>query len=447
MDKVKKLLPLLLALLFLLPGEIHGVGEAAEGELPPNEGAAPLLLDEKGEPIPPDEIRNQDLLIHTREGIQQANLKEYNAYQEALAKPNEALLDAYFIGDFASGKELQAHNADAPHGIASVTKVMTIYVALDAIAQGKIDWKDPVTVSHKAAVITGSGYKSKEGDVFTVEELIHAGLIVSGNDAMIALAEHIAGSEEAYVLLMRKKAQELGLTSAHFINVHGLTDYTVDDYNRMSPRDIFHMTSSLLREHPVVLEISSRMTIQEPQRNFLGYNTNPLMGIVPEVDGFKTGYTNAAGRCLVATTQRGATRLIFVFLGAQNDMDRYAATRRMVEGALDRYQYQNLGNPEEPVKTLHLENASPRELEIYPAGMGQVLLDGEKELDYKLELSPIAPPLKEGAKVGTITYTQDGEAVYTTDLITHKSLRHPNPILRLQEYLARVFRDMEGAMG
>ncbi|MCD1147982.1 D-alanyl-D-alanine carboxypeptidase [Peptoniphilus sp. KCTC 25270] len=397
-----------------------------------------------------EEVRDQDYLVPTAKGVQQATRKEMDQIHKLQEKTNYQLIGHYVVGDYTSGEILMFHRPDDVIGLASTTKLMTIYVVLDEIEKGNLGFKDPVVIGKTAASLTGSTYETKETDIFTVEELIHAGLIISGNDAMVALAEHISGSEGAFVDKMNQKAQDLGLTHAHFINVHGLTNYGKNDYNKMTARELFQLTRHLIQDHPVVLEIASRRSIQEEGREFISYNTNPLLGIVPEVDGLKTGYTNAAGRCLVATSFKGAsenkqdTRLIGVFMNSPDNMSRYVGTRRIMEEAIGRFRYESIALPEKPVSEIQLEEGVPRENALYPKESKLYLADNTKEITVEaIPDKEIQLPKEAGESLGTVRYLIDGEEIYKTDLVAHQTIREPNPILRFIDVVGRAFRNIE----
>lgn len=403
----------------------------------------------QGVPEPPKEVRDQDLLVPTPKGVQRATKAEFDKVKELEKKKTDQLIGAYVVGDYSSGDVLMAQNADQVVGMASTSKLMTLYVAMDAVKAGKINLKDPVTIDHEAASLSGSSYKTKENEVYTVEELIHAGLIVSGNDAMIALAKHVAGSQEAFVAMMNQKAKDLGLTNAHFVNAHGLTDYQINDFNKMTSHELFVLTCHLLRDHPELLDISKRTCIKEEGRNFTSYNTNPLLGIVPQVDGLKTGYTNAAGRCLVATALRPeegdkkATRLIGVFMNSPDDWSRFVGSKRLMEEAIERFSYEVIAKPKDSVDILSLEDASPSQVPVYPAKSKLALLDSGKYFREEVSFDPIDLPIKKGGQVGRVKYYLGDEMVHETALVVHEDVRKPNPILHLKDKIRKTFYQLD----
>ncbi|MDO5037563.1 MAG: D-alanyl-D-alanine carboxypeptidase family protein [Tissierellia bacterium] len=438
---------------------------------------APVFAENPPSPEEKKEVRDQDIIVPTPKGPQRATKEEADHIAQVQEKTNDQLLGAYLIGDFDTGKILQAKDIDRPVALASVTKLMTVYLALDAIDQGEISLDTQVTIDSEASSKIGSTYKLKEGDVVTVDQLIRAGLVVSGNDAMVALAKTLAGSEEAFVARMNAKAQALGLSQAHFINVHGLTNYEEEEpkYNQMTVRELFALSINLIKDHPQVLDITQTPYIKEESRNFLAYNTNPLLGIVPGVNGLKTGYTGAAGRCLVATGWTPESQdhleghLIGIFMGAQSDWDRFVASQRMMTEALDRYQVLKLVKEDQPLAQLAFKDGLPSQVQAYPQKTGGALVDRQSLLEETLILEGHPPksqildpkearpslegqdplpmdlplPLKAGDRVGKVQYRVDDELIYEADLILQEEVREPNPIRHLQYAIKSAFQAID----
>ncbi len=401
---------------------------------------------------PEEEVRDQDMLVPTGHGVQRATKKEFDEIKELEKLPNAALVKNYLIGDFESGEILMASNIDEPVGIASVTKLMTVYIALDEVAAGRLHWEDVVVPDEECLRLTGASYKLKEGETYTVRQLLTAALVISGNDATMALAKHIGGSQDAFVARMNEKARELGLTHAHFINVHGLTDYTINDYNKMTPRELFILSIHLLQDHREILEFTTIPYISEIERPFLGYNTNPLLGIVKGVDGLKTGYTGAAGHCLVATGFTPGegnykdTRLIGIFMGSDNSMKRFVGSKRLMEDGMARFRYTKIADPEEPVKIVKLKKGVPDEIEIYPKEGTTLILDNKQALNKEVVLDPIKVPTKKGSVVGTVVYSVGDQVIYKTPAVIHESIKEPNVIIQFQRTLEDAFLKMREAI-
>ena len=435
MKALKSILPVLLAMCLLL-------------------GAAPAPQPAENAPQKPGEKvaepRDQKEIIRTGQGVQPMTATEKKEFDAAMAKPDNVLLKSYIIGDYETGTIYKEFNADTPVGLASTTKLMTIYCVMDAVDKGEIAMKDPVTIDHAAAAMHGSVYKTKEGEVYTVEELIHAGMIVSGNDAMIALADRIAGSEAAFVARMNAKAKEMGFTHMHFINVHGLTDYVANDYNKATAREMFQLSRSLLARYPMILDAARRAKIDEPERAYVSYATNPLLGILPGIDGLKTGYTGAAGRCFIATGARPAegpylnTRFIGVYMGAENDMDRYAASLRLSKEAMT-WRNTILADKSKELDYLTLKSVSPRTSPVFvDKNVVRCVKEGAEvstEIDYKT----IVAPYSKKEPVGEARFLCNGEEIARAKVYVKEDIKKPNPVLSFRDLMADVFRAMEKA--
>ena len=433
MKRLKRILPALLCLSLLL-----GAAPAPAENPPQTPG------EKVAEPL------DQKEKIRTGQGVQPMTATEKKEFDAAMAKPDEVLLKSYIIGDYETGAIYKEFNADTPVGLASTTKLMTIYCVMDAVDKGEIGMKDPVTIDHAAAAMHGSVYKTKEGEVYTVEELIHAGMIVSGNDAMIALADRIAGNEQAFVARMNAKAKEMGFSHMHFINVHGLTDYAANDYNKATAREMFELSRSLLKRYPMVLDATRRAKIDEPGREYRSYATNPLLGILPGIDGLKTGYTGAAGRCLIATGERLAegpflsTRFIGVYMGAENDMDRYAASLRLSKEAMSR-RNKVLADKTNELDFLTLKSASPRKSPVFVnEDVVRTVKDGA-EVTMEMEYKTIVAPYSKKEPVGEVRFVSEGEEIARAKVYVKEDIKKPNPVLSFRDIMADVFRAMEKA--
>lgn len=233
---------------------------------------------------------------------------------------------SYLVINSDSGEILGEYESEKVLPIASITKLMTYNIVKDSIKAGKISLTDQVTITKEMAEIPGSSFNLKEGEVLTVDDLLKGMLVVSGNDAAKALAITVGGNEEAFVKLMNKKAEEIGLEHAKFYNASG---YPVDDKeNEMSTKDICKMTDYILKEYPEILDYSKIRILDYPSRGFKRKSSIPLLGEVKGVDGLKTGTTDKAGHCVVTTmkvnenTKEKPYRVIIVAMGASSKEER-----------------------------------------------------------------------------------------------------------------------------
>ena len=233
--------------------------------------------------------------------------------------------------DIETGTVLQAQNADEPLAPASVTKVMTMLLVMEALDSGRIVLTDMVTASEAAAAKGGSQIYLKVGEQMSVDEMLKSVAVSSANDCACALAEHVAGSEAAFVDMMNNRAAELGMENTHFVNCTGLDDGEDAASHRTTARDIAIMSRELMKNHP---DIQKYTTIwMDTVRNgaFGLSNTNKLVRFYPGATGLKTGFTSGAGYCLSATAEKNGLGLIAVVMGSSTSQDRFNACKQLLD--------------------------------------------------------------------------------------------------------------------
>ena len=260
----------------------------------------------------------------------------------------EGYFDAYngiLIGDADTGEILFSHNHDRAVPIASITKLMSYLLIREAADAGEISMDDAIAASTKAAVLswTADGTISLQtGKEYPMYEMLNAMLLASSNECTLALAEHVAGSEEAFVERMNQRAGELELRSARFYTPHGLPSYGMGPVrgkrqNCMSALDLFKLCRYLLSEHPEITEITSQQLCRMEELDYTTYNSNPLVFNMDGVTGLKTGFTNKAGSCLAASmpvpTEDGQHNLVLVVLGAEAAEQRNQAAELLMRWA------------------------------------------------------------------------------------------------------------------
>ena len=306
----------------------------------------------------------------------------------------EGKLRSYILADVETGQVLEAYNIGQVVEIASISKLMTYLIVMDNISSGDISLEDKIVIDKDTARIGGSSLKLKEGEIFTVADLLKGALVVSGNDAAYALSKHVAGTEIEFAKLMNKKAREIELDSAIFYNSTGLPVYEINQQNKMTTTDIFKLSQHIIKKYPEVLEISSIRAINMVDRDFYGRNTNPLLMKIKEVDGLKTGYTGAAGWCDVCTfniegieNKTKDLRLVSIVMGSKDMNTRDEILRLLVESAIDTYSNRAFLDEEIPIDILETPKGNIGQVNLYPKeGYSKIIRQDE---DIKLSLAEL----------------------------------------------------------
>jgi D-alanyl-D-alanine carboxypeptidase (penicillin-binding protein 5/6) len=330
-----------------------------------------------------------------------------SAAQAAPPGPPSIVARAWMVGDLSSSQVLAAQKADERVEPASLTKIMTAYVVFEALRDKKLALEQPVNVSERAWRAPGSRMFIEPRRPVTADELIRGMIIQSGNDACIALAEAIAGSEDVFVQLMNRDAARLGMRGTHFMNVTGLPD--AQHYT--TAQDIYIMAAALIRDFP---EYYAQYYSQKEFRynNITQPNRNRLLWTDPSVDGMKTGHTEAAGFCLVASSKRGERRLLSVLLGGTSEAGRAQESQKLLNWGYQFFDSVKLHSAGEAVKSLEVWKGTTRQVK---AGFKRDLMltvpKGEAgKLQAELvSLQPLVAPVAEGQRVGVLRVTIDGK--------------------------------------
>ncbi|MBT8137239.1 MAG: D-alanyl-D-alanine carboxypeptidase [Gammaproteobacteria bacterium] len=265
---------------------------------------------------------------------------------------------AYFLMDFNSGHAIASKNPDEQLEPASITKLMTAYIAFSAIANGTLALDEQVTVSNKAYRAVGSRMFIEERKRVAVSELLQGMIIQSGNDASIALAEHIAGSEETFAELMNQYAERLGLHSSSFANATGLPS----PGHVSTPHDIAILAAAIIREYPEYYRWYSAR--EYTYNGITQHNRNTLLWRDDSVDGVKTGHTDSAGYCLVASAERDGTRLVAVVMGTGSEKARADATQALLNYGFRFFETHSLYEAGVPITTAKVWKGVTREVEL-----------------------------------------------------------------------------------
>ena len=302
----------------------------------------------------------------------------------------------------STGTVLFEQEADLPLAPASVTKVMTMLLIMEAIDSGAIGWEDTVTASASAAAKGGSQVYLKEGETMTVREMLKSIAVSSANDCACAMAEHIAGSEEAFVERMNAKAKELGMEHTHFVNCTGLDDGPEAAEHRTSARDIALMSRELLTKHPKIREFTTVWMDTIRDGAFGLSNTNKLIRFYKGATGLKTGFTASALYCLSASAERDGMELIAVVMGAPTSAARFATCRELLDYGFAGWAVYAPELPEETAVPVRLGKAPSVRAVADPA---PILVEKAKKaaLRTETELAEELPaPIAQGQPLGTL---------------------------------------------
>jgi len=327
--------------------------------------------------------------------------------------PPQVQAKGYFVIDYATGKVLASSNENERLEPASLTKLMTGYAVFHALKDGRIRLDDMVTISRHARAQDGSRMFVEVGTQVSVEDLIQGMIVQSGNDATVALAEHVAGSEPVFVDLMNQYAQQLGMTNSHFENSPGMPGAQ----HYVTARDTALLASALVREFPEYYKWYSQREftwnkITQPNRN-------GLLDRDPTIDGLKTGHTESAGYCLVSSGQRDGMRVISVVMGAPSVRAREDASLALINYGFRFFETKHLFAANQPVLTArlwkgeaeHAELAPNRDIYVtIPRGQDATLA-GTADVE-----NPLLAPLERGKAAGKLRVTHGQETIGTYEL-------------------------------
>lgn len=344
--------------------------------------------------------------------------------------PPDVAASGYLLIDFNSGKTLAERNADQRLEPASLTKIMTAYVVFRELTDGNISLQDRVLVSKKAWRTPGSRMFIEVGKRVSVEDLLQGMIIQSGNDAAVALAEHVAGSEETFANLMNEHARRLGMTRTNFVNSTGLPD--PEHYT--SPRDIAKVAAAVIREFPQYYRWYS--TKEFTFNKITQTNRNLLLWRDKSVDGVKTGHTDSAGYCLVASAERDGMRLISVVMGTSSAEDRARESQALLNYGFRFFQTHRLY---QAGQALSRARTWKGQSELVPAGLLQDLFvtipRGQyKQLKATLNLQPqLMAPIAKGDVLGSVKLTLESDTVAEVPLVALESNPEGGLVRRIKD--------------
>ena len=325
--------------------------------------------------------------------------------------------------DMTTGTVLYEKNAHDPLAPASVTKVMTMLLIMEAIDSGKIKWDDTVTASEAAAAKGGSQIYLKVGETMTVSDMVKSIAVSSANDCACAMAEHLAGSEAAFVEQMNAKAKDLGMNDTHFVNCTGLDDEENAKEHLTSAYDIALMSRELMVKHPDIQKFTTIWMDTVRGGAFGLANTNKLVRFYPGATGLKTGFTSGAGYCLSATAQRDGLSLVAVVMGAETSQERFGACKSMLDYGFANYA---LVQPKlDASQSVKVVLGKEQEVSAIPGASTELLIDKSQRDQVTTHISlesSVTAPVSKGQRLGTLTIKAGEQILSQVPLIAKNSV-------------------------
>lgn len=337
--------------------------------------------------------------------------------EETITAPSAVLMET------SSGKILFEKNPHEQRPCASITKVMTMLLVCEAIDNGKLSLDDTITASAHAASMGGSDIWLEEGETMSANDMIKATVVASANDAAVALAEHLCGSEEVFVQKMNEKANQLGMKDTVFKNCNGLDE----DGHITSAYDVAVMSRELMK-HEMIFDYTSIWLDNLRDGKTQIVNTNKLLKTYKGITGLKTGTTNDAGCCMAASATRGDMSLVAVVLGCNSGKERFSDAAALLDYGFANFSVTQLKAPDDLPKTIKVENGMQKNIGIGCDINSSIVLDKNSgsKIVSKIDLpESIEAPVASGQKLGTVTYSLDGKAVKNFEIT---ALQHAEQI-------------------
>lgn len=337
----------------------------------------------------------------------------------------------------STGNILYESNPDERLPIASVTKVMTMLLIMEAVDSGKISLDDMVTVSENAMSYGGSTMFLETGEQLTVNDMLKGIAVASANDGCVAMAEHLAGSESAFVDMMNEKAKELGMENTHFMNTNGLDE----DDHYSSARDVAIMSRELMK-HETIFNYTSIWMDTLRGGKFQLANTNKLIRFYDGANGLKTGSTSKALCCLSAAAKRNDMQLIAVVLGAPTSAERFASAKSLLDYGFANYAVNTQITAGDEVQKIAVEKGVDKEVGVVAGDSCSTLVKKGQEDNITKEIKideTITAPIEAGQKIGTMTISCDGEVIAYIDLNASSAVEKKGIGLIIKDFFATIF--------
>ncbi len=343
--------------------------------------------------------------------------------------------------DAQSGTVIYEKNSKEKLPPASITKVMTMLLIMESLESGKLKLTDKVQTSERAASMGGSQIFLEQGEVMSVDEMLRGIALASGNDASVAMAEKLAGTEQQFVDLMNKRAKELGMNNTHFVNASGLPA----NNHYSTAEDIAIMSKELLK-HPEIIKYTGMYQDylrKDSAKPFWLVNTNKLVRFYSGADGLKTGYTSEAKYCLTATAQRDNMRLVAVVMGEPTTKQRNQEVSQMFDYAFAQYMNYTVADKDELLGELAIEKGKEARLPINAHHELKILLkkdagteDIRKEIVWN---EPLQAPVKEGEKIGSLKVYQKEKLIKEYELTSPQTIKKANWWTLLRRSVSGLF--------
>ena len=327
----------------------------------------------------------------------------------------------------STGKVIFEKNSHEKLPMASMTKMMTLLIIMENIKSGNLKWDEKVVTSEHAASMGGSQIFLEVGEEMTIEDLVKGICIGSGNDAAVAMAERIAGTEDDFVKMMNKKSQVLGLKDTHFVNSCGL-----DDDNHYSSASDMAVIARELVKYDKILEFTGTYEDylrKNTNNSFWLVNTNKLVRYYKGVDGLKTGYTKSAGYCITTTAKKNNMRLITVVMGEPSSTVRNSETTSMLDYGFNTYRIDTVLSKKKIIATKKIMGGKDKNIKVVASDDINILntkSGTKRSVKYKLSMNGIRAPLKKGDVVGNISVIENNKTIMNVDAVTLNEVKRAN---------------------
>jgi serine-type D-Ala-D-Ala carboxypeptidase (penicillin-binding protein 5/6) len=366
-----------------------------------------------------------------------------NAEEAEILTPSAPTIAAssYILQDYNTGKVLAENNADAKLAPASLTKILTVYVVFKEIKNGHLHLEDLVTISQNAWKTEGSKMFVQVNDQVKVEDLLKGVIIQSGNDASVALAEHVAGNEATFAELMNQHATRLGMTNSHFENSDGLPR----EGHYTSARDLGILTTALIKEFPEFYPWFSQKEFT--YNKITQQNRNMLLGRDDSVDGVKTGHTDEAGYCLVASALRSGMRLISIVMGTESMVARANENQTLLNYGFRFFESHRLYEGKKSINEARIWKGATENIALGLAEDLYVTIPRRRYNDLKASINvdkQIIAPVKAGDKLGSVTVKLKDELLTTKDLIALNEVEKGGIFRRLYDSVLMMIKKNNG---